>query len=257
MSEPVEAKGHSGEVIAVEYIPTLQLLVTSGAKEGCLRCWEIHSIQELQIIPNRRQGNASEPQVMLKWLSEGRAVSIRGPKPNAQGSGCQRDDQGFSNRLISGGASGGINIWEVSGNGLHITHHLTGHTDAVTAACIIPQPDIVVSGGMDADLRVWETSTRQCKRVLKGHSKGVSDIDYSPSQRIIVSAGFDHDILVWSPVVGQVICQLTGHTCSLVGIGVSQVLSEMVSMSVDGVIKVWDTSNFKCVQTLHAAQVET
>ncbi|CAM9685362.1 unnamed protein product, partial [Discosporangium mesarthrocarpum] len=122
---------------------------------------------------------------------------------------------------------------------------LSGHKGALTAVCIIPQPDIVVTGSMDADIRVWETGTRQaraktrtCKRILKGHSRGVATIEYSPTQRIIVSAGFDHDVLVWSPVVSQVICRLTGHGCSLVGVCVSQVSSEMVSMSNDGIIKV-------------------
>ncbi|CAM9567546.1 unnamed protein product, partial [Hapterophycus canaliculatus] len=153
--------------------------------------------------------------------------------------------------LVSGGTGGTVNIWQLTAKHLVLLHSLSGHTGAVTSACILPHPEVIVTGSLDADIRTWGSKTYKGKRVMKGHSRGVATIEYSPSQRIIVSAGFDHDILVWSPVAGQVICRLTGHVCSLVAARVSEISSDVISMSVDGIIKVWDSANFKCVQTIH------
>ncbi|CAM9941417.1 unnamed protein product, partial [Ectocarpus sp. 12 AP-2014] len=154
--------------------------------------------------------------------------------------------------LVSGGAGGTVNIWQLTAKHLEILNTLPGHTGAVTSACVLPHPEVFVTGSLDADIRVWATKTYKFKRVMKGHSRGVVTIDYSPTQRVIVSAGFDHDILVWSPVAGQVICRLSGHGCSLVAARVSAVSSDVISVSMDGIIKVWDSANFKCVQTIHS-----
>lgn len=42
---------------------------------------------------------------------------------------------------------------------LALLHSLTGHTGAVTSVCIIPRPEVVVTGALDADMRVWESGS--------------------------------------------------------------------------------------------------
>ncbi|CAB1111910.1 unnamed protein product [Ectocarpus sp. CCAP 1310/34] len=211
----------------------------------------------------KRQAKACEPQVMLKWLRSPPSGGVDPPRGSGGGSSNGGDSKGngaadVSAILVSGGAGGTVNIWQLTAKHLDILNTLPGHTGAVTSACVLPHPEVFVTGSLDADIRVTYKAVRywrraaQFTRVMKGHSRGVVTIDYSPTQRVIVSAGFDHDILVWSPVAGQVICRLSGHGCSLVAARVSAVSSDVISVSMDGIIKVWDSANFKCVQTIRS-----
>ncbi|CAN0174509.1 unnamed protein product, partial [Laminaria digitata] len=47
---------------------------------------------------------------------------------------------------------------------LVILHRLPGHTEAVTSACFIPHPELVVTGALDADIRVWDTKSLKARR---------------------------------------------------------------------------------------------
>ncbi|CAM9590469.1 unnamed protein product [Scytosiphon promiscuus] len=266
---PVSVKAQAGQVLAMEFVAPFNVLVTAGEKDRMIsRCWDVVLKPKLDAVASKRQAKASEPQIMLKWL--------RAPSGAAQpdretgfflrtgGSSDGEEDVddtsgvGIFDVLVSGGTGGTVNIWQLTAKHLVLLHSLSGHTGAVTSACILPHPEVIVTGSLDADIRTWGSKTYKCKRVMRGHSRGVATIEYSPSQRIIVSAGFDHDVLVWSPVAGQqVICRLTGHVCSLVAARVSEISSDIISMSVDGIVKVWDSSNFKCVQTIHTNRQQT
>ena len=50
---------------------------------------------------------------------------------------------------------------------LVILHRLPGHTGAVTSACFIPHPELVVTGALDADIRVWDTKTLKVREALR------------------------------------------------------------------------------------------
>ncbi|CAM9383408.1 unnamed protein product, partial [Ectocarpus fasciculatus] len=257
---PVRVKGHSGQVLAMAFVAApFNVLVTSGEKDRMLRCWDMILKPKLDAVvgpAGKRQAKACEPQIMLKWL---RSPTSGGVDPPRSGGGGDNSGDSKGNGavdvsaiLVSGGVGGTVNIWQLTAKHLVILNTLPGHTGAVTSACVLPHPEVFVTGSLDADIRVWATKTYKFKRVMKGHSRGVVTIDYSPTQRVIVSAGFDHDILVWSPVAGQVICRLSGHGCSLLAARVSAVSSDVVSVSMNGIIKVWDSANFKCVQTIHS-----
>ncbi|CBJ27442.1 WD40 domain containing protein [Ectocarpus siliculosus] len=261
LSSSPASMGHSGQVLAMAFVAApFNVLVTSGEKDRMLRCWDMILKPKLDAVvgpAGKRQAKACEPQVMLKWLRSLRSGGVDPPRSSGGGGGSGGDSKGngaadVSAILVSGGAGGTVNIWQLTAKHLEILNTLPGHTGAVTSACVLPHPEVFVTGSLDADIRVWATKTYKFKRVMKGHSRGVVTIDYSPTQRVIVSAGFDHDILVWSPVAGQVICRLSGHGCSLVAARVSAVSSDVISVSMDGIIKVWDSANFKCVQTIHS-----
>ena len=47
---------------------------------------------------------------------------------------------------------------------LVILRSLPGHTGAVTSACMLPHPEVIVTGALDADIRVWADKTYQVRR---------------------------------------------------------------------------------------------
>lgn len=45
-----------------------------------------------------------------------------------------------------------------------ILQSLPGHSGAVTSACILPHPEVIVTGALDAEIRVWANKTYQVSR---------------------------------------------------------------------------------------------
>ncbi|TKA50686.1 hypothetical protein B0A49_10661 [Cryomyces minteri] len=85
-----------------------------------------------------------------------------------------------------------------------------GHSDFVkTLLCItINSRDLLISGGADAVIMVWDIDTGRKLHTLKGHTRGIQDLaldplsypDYgsSPKALIVFSAGSDREIRRWS-----------------------------------------------------------
>ncbi|KAH0793919.1 DDB1- and CUL4-associated factor 13 [Histomonas meleagridis] len=76
---------------------------------------------------------------------------------------------------------------------------LDGHSDSVYSLTRHPRNfRTVVSGGADGDIRVWDVTTRECKRVIKAHPLIVNDVCCSPTSDLILSVGSDSNVCGFS-----------------------------------------------------------
>jgi hypothetical protein len=86
------------------------------------------------------------------------------------------------------------------------THRtLTGHTGEVSSVAVLPRPDgqtLIISGGADGTVRVWDPDTgRQLGPTLTGHTGEVSSVAALPrpdGRTLIISGGDDGAVLVWA-----------------------------------------------------------
>ena len=125
--------------------------------------------------------------------------------------------------LFSGDNNGTIRIWELSGE-MDCLYCLEGHTGSINAMCVTPGlPNLLISGGIDCSIRVWDLANGcECANIY-GHSGAVNslcvcvseDPDLDPSvDRVggaadggcyrLISGGDDKSILFWSLVMSQV-----------------------------------------------------
>ncbi|KAK5201077.1 hypothetical protein LTR16_003926 [Cryomyces antarcticus] len=101
-------------------------------------------------------------------------------------------------------------IWSWSVSSRAPLRKYVGHSDFVkTLLCItVDSKDLLISGGADAVIMVWDVDTGRKLHTLKGHTRGVQDLaldplsypDYgsSPKALIVFSAGSDREIRRWS-----------------------------------------------------------
>ena len=98
------------------------------------------------------------------------------------------------------------NIWSWDTNTRAHRRKYTGHTDFVkTVLCFhIGTEDLLVSGGADACIIVWNTTTGVKLHTLKGHTRGIQGLVIDPvtytsdaSTVTIFSAGSDREIRRW------------------------------------------------------------
>ncbi|KAL4888760.1 quinon protein alcohol dehydrogenase-like superfamily [Aspergillus ambiguus] len=91
--------------------------------------------------------------------------------------------------------------WDVASR--ELTRKYEGHSDFVRAVVTtrLQDKDVLVSGGADAQILVFDIASGQRLAVMKGHIKGIQDLildpvslDTDPPEPVVFSAGSDREI---------------------------------------------------------------
>ncbi|SNX87509.1 related to F-box/WD40 repeat protein 7 [Melanopsichium pennsylvanicum] len=107
---------------------------------------------------------------------------------------------------------------------------------------------IVVSGGCDRDVRVWNLRTGECKHILHGHTSTVRCLKVLDGKPIAVSGSRDSTLSVWNVETGEHLHLLAGHQHSVRCIEVAG--NKVASGSYDGTCRVWDLDTGACIHIL-------
>lgn len=74
---------------------------------------------------------------------------------------------------------------------------------------------LVVSGGCDRDVKVWDVETGECLHSLSGHTSTIRCLRVLDGRPVAVSGARDATVRVWNLVTGTQIHCLTGHNESV------------------------------------------
>ncbi|KAK0630829.1 WD40-repeat-containing domain protein [Bombardia bombarda] len=142
-----------------------------------------------------------------------------------------------------------IHVFDTEGNALRT---LQGHVMGVWA--MVPWDDILVSGGCDRDVRVWDLTTGVCLHTLRGHTSTVRCLKMSDANTAI-SGSRDTTLRVWDIRTGLCRNVLVGHQASVRCLEIKDDI--VVSGSYDTTAKVWSISEGRCLHTLqgHYSQI--
>ncbi|KAJ5773810.1 hypothetical protein N7457_008706 [Penicillium paradoxum] len=97
-------------------------------------------------------------------------------------------------------------------------------------------PRYIITSGVDATIRLWDTSTGRCLRTFFGHLEGIWGL--SADTLRIASAGMDRMVKIWDPRVPT--CQDTyeGHSAAVNCIGLSD--SRFITGGDDYQVRMYD-----------------
>ncbi|KKY23810.1 putative f-box and wd repeat-containing protein [Phaeomoniella chlamydospora] len=129
---------------------------------------------------------------------------------------------------------------------------LTGHVMGVWA--MVPWDDLLVSGGCDRDVRVWNMATGHSIHTLRGHTSTVRCLKMSDANTAI-SGSRDTTLRIWDLPTGVCKNVLVGHQASVRCLGIHGDL--VVSGSYDTTARIWSISEGRCLKTLsgHFSQI--
>ncbi|KAF9172417.1 hypothetical protein BGX20_005712 [Mortierella sp. AD010] len=95
---------------------------------------------------------------------------------------------------------------------------------------------IVITGGLDNTLRVWDAETGECLNTMFGHEEGVWSLAFDKLR--IVSGSLDKTIKVWDTESGECLYTLSGPDRPVTCVGLGD--TKVVGGSADGAVFVWD-----------------
>ncbi|KAK4502617.1 hypothetical protein PRZ48_006043 [Zasmidium cellare] len=154
-----------------------------------------------------------------------------------------------SNYIIVALDNAKIHVFDTEGRHLRC---LQGHVMGVWA--MVPYKDILVSGGCDRDVRVWDLTTGVALHMLRGHTSTVRCLKMS-GEDIAISGSRDTTLRVWDIRKGVCKHVLVGHQASVRCLEIHGDL--VVSGSYDTTARIWSISEGRCLRTLqgHFSQI--
>ena len=107
---------------------------------------------------------------------------------------------------------------------------------------------LLVSGGDDYKIKVWDYKLRRCLFTLLGHLDYIRTVQFHPNASQfswILSASDDQTIRIWDFVKRSCLSTLTGHNHYVMCASFHLSDDLIVSASLDQTVRVWDTSGLK------------
>jgi COMPASS component SWD3 len=121
--------------------------------------------------------------------------------------------------------------------------------DCVHSLAISNDGKILVGGGKDTKVKIWDFKTRELSMVFQ-HKDTVRSVAISPDNRTVVSGSADKTVKVWDLHSRKIKFTLKGHKSWVYCVAISPDGNYIFSSSSDKTIRVWDLHTGECVSIL-------
>jgi Planctomycete cytochrome C/WD domain, G-beta repeat len=147
--------------------------------------------------------------------------------------------------LLAGGGrdgqSGKVVVWNVK-TGEQIIE-VGNETDAVLAADVSADQQLIALGGPSKMIRVYSTKDGSLVRETKKHTDWVYAVEFSPDAVLLATADRSGGLLVWEAATGREFYNLRGHTGPILDVSWRDDSNVLASASEDTTIKLWEMEN--------------
>nr|CAD7568464.1 unnamed protein product [Timema californicum] len=141
-----------------------------------------------------------------------------------------------------------VRVWDIPSE--KAISSFSGHTDYVRAGAVSPvSPDIVLSGGYDNHVRMFDTRTNSEVFVVD-HGAPVESVLFLPTGGLFLSAG-GTEIRVWDALSGGRLREkISHHHKTVTCLALASENKRLMSGSLDRHVKIYDMATFQVVHTL-------
>jgi WD40 repeat protein len=147
-----------------------------------------------------------------------------------------------------------IVVWDVTTR--QPTERLKGHSRGVSNLCFLNGNDVLVSSGLDQNLRVWNSESGMVVRTLNNHTKEVHQLALRPANQglpMIASVSNDHTVRLWQPTIGRMVrfAQLNATPLAVTWLTDGSLIAVATT---DGDVRLIDPDTVEVLETIPAVR---
>ncbi len=102
-----------------------------------------------------------------------------------------------------------------------------------------PDGTLLVSGGDDKTICLWDVVQGVLQKTLEGHTDNVRSVKFSPNGKKLISASDDKTIQLWNISQSRLEKTLEGHSNNVVDISFGANGAQLISCSHDNTVRLW------------------
>jgi len=131
---------------------------------------------------------------------------------------------------------------------------MKGHTGMVNSVAVArDERPLVVSGGDDCHVRVWDRRQRQPIHNLNSNFQ-VTAVSFNSDSQQVISGGIDNELKIWDLRKGEIVTKVPGHTDTVTGMSLSPDGNMVLTNAMDSTARIWDIRSFctgeRCIKVL-------
>ncbi|HEY3382789.1 MAG TPA: protein kinase [Vicinamibacterales bacterium] len=121
---------------------------------------------------------------------------------------------------------------------------------ALRAVAVSADGRVVLGGGLDNMVHVWDAVSGSVLRSFFGHQAWVTCLALTADGRLALSGSVDDTVRVWNVATGQCLSTLEGHTDDVSSVAVQAAGRWGVSGAYDHTVRVWEFPTGQCLRLL-------
>lgn len=219
--------GHTGGIFDLKISPDGHFLLTASA-DTTARLWEIQSGTEPQHVKTCGLCGGLSGAFGVVTLSPDGQFTVT----NSDSAGERREKD--------------LSIWNTQTGGLRtFTPELTVGTSTLSVFALSPDNRLLLGGGDDGVLRLWDLKSGKLLHQLKGHSAAIRSGVFSGSRLLLLTGSDDNTARLWDAQSGKELHQFLGHTAAVRAIAFSADGKFVLTGSDDTTARLWDAETGK------------
>jgi WD40 repeat protein len=125
-----------------------------------------------------------------------------------------------------------------------------GHKGQILSIDISKDSSLLISGGKDSLINIWDFFTGQIIKSLNCHKGIITEVKISPCSNYLASGGTDCKVFIYDLNKNQIICEFNDHKDDVTSLAFNPACTMLASASADKTIKIYNLISGKLITSL-------